>query len=59
MLLGRGGPEATGPIYAALAILKPGMPVEVRLNEEVEMVARAKVDALRRTWRARDGRQPG
>ncbi len=41
----RGGPESTGHIYAALAILKPGAPVEVRLNEEVEIVARAKVDA--------------
>ena len=41
----RGGPETTGPIYAALAILLPGVPVEVRLNGEVEIVARAREGA--------------
>ncbi|AKU18207.1 hypothetical protein [Luteipulveratus mongoliensis] len=38
----RGGIEATGPIVKALAILTPGRPVEVRLNDEVDLVARAR-----------------
>lgn len=40
----RGGLEATGPIVSAIAILKPGAPVEIRLNEECEVVARARAD---------------
>jgi|GEM_PF-3376309 len=38
----RGGAEVTGPVHRALAILYPGRPVEVRLNDEFELVARAK-----------------
>lgn len=38
----RGGLDVTGPIFGAIAILHPGMPVEVRLNEECEVVARAR-----------------
>lgn len=41
----RGGTGVTGPIVKALAILRPGEPVEVRLNSEVELVARARVNA--------------
>lgn len=35
----RGGPEVTGPIRKALAILPPGQPVQVLLNDEAELVA--------------------
>lgn len=41
----RGGVEATGPIHKALAVLYPGRPVEVQLNDEFELVARAKVNS--------------
>ncbi len=41
----RGGEEATGPVHQALAILSPGRPVEVRLNGEFELVARARLTA--------------
>lgn len=42
----RGGIDATGPIYAALAVLAPGEPTDVRLNEEVRIVAKAKSGSL-------------
>jgi hypothetical protein len=38
----RGGVEVTGPLYAALAVMRPGEPVEIRLNDEVNVVARAR-----------------
>jgi hypothetical protein len=38
----RGGLGVTGPLVAALAVLPPGGPVRVLLNEEVELVARAR-----------------
>lgn len=41
----RGGLEVTGPIHTALAILSPGKPVEIRLNEECQLVARARVNS--------------
>lgn len=40
----RGGVDETGVIHKALAVLYPGRPVEVRLNDEFELVARAKVN---------------
>jgi hypothetical protein len=39
----RGGESVTGPVLRALAILHPGQPVEVRLNEEFELIARSRV----------------
>src|SRR5665647_923094 len=41
----RGGLSVTGPIAAAMAIMKPGAPVEIRLNDEVEVRARARADS--------------
>lgn len=41
----RGGLAATGPIHKALAILNPGKPVEIRLNDECQLVARARVNS--------------
>lgn len=41
----RGGVEVTGPVYAALAVMVPGEPVEVRFNDEVMVVAKAKPDS--------------
>jgi hypothetical protein len=38
----RGGAEVTGPIVKALGILRPGQPVEVRLDEEVDLIAKAR-----------------
>ena len=41
----RGGVDVTGPVYAALAVMVPGEAVEVRLNEEVVVVAKAGPDS--------------
>ena len=41
----RGGLAVTGPIHQALAVLSPGKPVEIRLNDECQLVARARVNA--------------
>lgn len=38
----RGGVGFTGSMYAALAVMVPGEPVEVRLNDEVMVVAKAR-----------------
>lgn len=37
----RAGVEAVGPLRKALAIMRPGKPVDIRLNDEAELVGRA------------------
>ncbi|UYM06334.1 HEPN domain-containing protein [Solicola gregarius] len=39
----RGGESVTGPVLRALAVLHPGQPVEVRFNNEFELMARSRV----------------
>jgi hypothetical protein len=40
----RGGSEATGEVYQALAIMRPGQAVEVLFNDEFKLVARAEAN---------------
>lgn len=41
----RGGPEVVGPIWCALAVMTPGEPVKILLNDEVNVRARRRPDA--------------
>ncbi|QLQ15506.1 MAG: HEPN domain-containing protein [Micropruina sp.] len=41
-IIRRGGEEAVGPVHRALAIMYPGRPVEVLLNSEFQLMARAR-----------------
>lgn len=41
----RGGPTVTGELHRALAIMRPGQAVEVLLNDEFKLVARAKANS--------------
>lgn len=39
----RGGASITGPVLRALAVLHPGQPIEVRFNNEFDLVAQSRV----------------